>query len=143
MKNTLFAILGIFLVIVAILSYILYNYQKNIMIVNQINQEFEQYTTQDKIIGSLLMTIINKATDYNEKNGVKKDNNNRYIQNEENSIKIEVKFLESKSIYDMEAISGLGSEAFIKNYNSMYFKCTKKEYHSSTEQIKYMLFEQI
>ena len=44
---------------------------------------------------------------------------------------------------EMEAISSLGPEKFIKNYNSMKFKCTKKEYHEKTKYIKYMLFEQI
>ena len=100
-------------------------------------------TTQDAILGSTLMTLINKASDQNEKNGVEKDKQNRYISNEENSIKIEVKFLESDKIYAMESISSLGSEAFIKNYNNMNFICTKKEYHEKTKYIKYMLFEQI
>ena len=89
------------------------------------------------------MTLINKATNQNEKNQVQKDEKKHYLENEKNSIKIEVKFLESDKIYPMEAISYLGSEAFIKNYNSMQFICTKKEYHKNTNYIKYMLFEQI
>ena len=99
--------------------------------------------TKEAILGSDLMTLINKATNQNEKNQVQKDEKKHYLENEKNSIKIEVKFLESDKIYTMEAISYLGSEAFIKNYNSMQFICTKKEYHKNTNYIKYMLFEQI
>jgi len=43
----------------------------------------------------------------------------------------------------MEAISVMGAEAFVKNYNSMIFICTQKTYHENTKKIKYMLFEQI
>ena len=65
------------------------------------------------------------------------------MHNEENSIRIEIKFLESKNIYDMEAISKLGSEAFVKNYNNMVFKCKSVKYHKKNNQLRYMLFEQI
>ena len=66
-----------------------------------------------------------------------------YIENEKNSIKIEIKFKESDKTYAMEAISELGYESFVKNYSNMNFICTKKEYHKKTNQIKYLLFEQI
>ena len=142
MKKNLIVILTSFLIIIAIISYIYYNYQKTLILASKANSEYETYT-QEEISGSMLMTLINKVTDKNEKEKVEKDKNDRYIENSENSIKIEIKFLESDKTYDMEAISKLGSEAFIKNYNSMKFKCTKKEYHKSTKKISYMLFEQI
>ena len=142
MKKHLFALIGIFLIIIAILSFSYYNYRQVFITAQKKNKEYETYT-QDAIIGSSLMTLINKVTNENEKNGIEKDPKNRYIENEENSIKIEIKFLESDDTYSMEAISKLGSEEFIKNYNNMNFKCTKKEYHKKTNYIKYMLFEQI
>ena len=142
MKRNLFVIIGTFLIIITILTYIYFNYRKINILAKQQNSEYEQYT-QDTILGSTLMTLINKVSDQNEKNRVEKDKQNRYIENEENSIKIEVKFLESDKIYAMEAISNLGSEEFIKNYNNMNFKCIKKEYHEKTKLIKYMLFEQV
>lgn len=142
MKKNLFIILGIFIIIVAILSYTYYNYKKITILANNKNREYESYT-QSEIVGSKLMTLINKAMDQNEKNQIEKDDKNKYIENETNSIKIEIKFLESDKIFSMEAISELGSEQFIKNYRSMIFKCTKKEYHEKTKNIKYLLFEQI
>lgn len=142
MKKNLFVILGIFIIIVAILSYLYYNYAKISIIAQQKNKEYETYTEND-ILGSSLMTLINKAMDQNEKNEIVKDSKKLYKENEENSIRIEVKFSESDKTFPMESILSLGSEQFIKNYNSMSFKCTKKEYHEKTKYIKYMLFEQI
>lgn len=142
MKKSLFVLLGIFIIIISIVTYFYYTYIKINMLANAINSEYENYT-KNTILGSSLMSIINKTIDKNEKNQIKKDSKNRYIENDENSIKIEIKFLESEKLYDMEAISALGSENFIKNYNNMNFNCTKKEYHKKTKQIKYMLFEQI
>lgn len=142
MKKNLSILVGIFFIIIVILTYFYYNYRKTLILANKVNQEYEQYAT-NTILGSNLMSIINKATDQNEKNQIKKDNQNRYIENNKNSIKIEIKFLESDKTFPMEAISKLGSEAFIKNYNSMKFICTKKEYHKNSNHIKYMLFEQI
>lgn len=142
MKKNLFVILGIFIIIIAILSYTYYNYKKVIILASKINKEYESYT-ENTIVGSKLMTLINKAIDQNEKNEIEKDSQNRYIENDKNSIKIEIKFLESDNTFSMEAISNLGADQFIKNYNSMTFKCTKKEYHEKTKYIKYLLFEQI
>lgn len=142
MKKNLLILLGIFLLIVAILSYTYYNIRKINIIADQVNKEYEEYT-KNPILGSSLMTLINKAINQNEKQELPKDKQNRYIENEENSIRIEIKFIESDKIYDMEAIASLGSEQFIKNYNSMQFECTKVEHHIKTRQIKYMLFEQL
>ena len=142
MKKNLFVVLGVLFLIIAILSYIYYNVRTITILSSQANQEYENLA-KGNILGTSLMSLINRAINQNEKNGLEKDSQNRYIENEENSIKIEVKFLESDKIYPMEAISNLGSEQFIKNYNSMQFQCTKKEYHEKTKYMKYMLFEQI
>lgn len=142
MKKNLFVILGFFIIIIVILSYTYLNYRKMIILANQTNKEYESYT-QNEILGSQLMTLINKVIDKNEHNQIELNSENRYIENDENSIKIEIKFLESDKIFSMEAISNLGAEQFIKNYNRMTFKCTKKEYHEKTRKIKYLLFEQI
>lgn len=142
MKKNLSVILGIFIIIIVILYLLFSNYTRSIMQAKKINQEFENYT-ENTILGSSFMTLINKAIDKNEQNGVGKDDNNRYIKNDKNSIIIEVKFLESEEIYRMESIATLGADKFIKNYSNMTFKCIKKEYHSKTKNISYMLFEQI
>lgn len=142
MKKNLLIILSFFILITIVIVYVCIINQKVNVQANKINKEFESYI-QSKIKGSQLITVINKAIDQNEKNEVKKDEKNLYIENEKNSIKIEIKFLESDKTFTMEAINTVGTEAFIKNYKSVDFICTTKEYHKNTKQIKYMLFEEI
>ncbi len=142
MKKNLFIILGIFLIFVAILVGIYFNIIKFAVIAQKNNKEYEQYT-KNSILGSDLMTLINKASNQNDKNNIEKDEKKYYIENDTTSIKIEVKFLESDKTFSMETISALGADKFIKNYSNMTFKCTKIEYHKKTNNIKYMLFEQI
>jgi len=141
MKKNLLVILGIFIIIISSIYFLYSNYRKNIILANKVNQEYESYC-QDEILGTSLMTLINKATNQNEENNVQKDSKNRYIQNDKNSIVIQVKFLESEEIFSMESISLLGASEFIKNYNNKTFKCVQKEYHQKTKNISYMLFEE-
>lgn len=142
MKKNIFIILGVMLIIILILTYSYYNYRTIKLRAEETNNEFESYTDCN-ILGSTLITLINKAIDNNEKNDVELNDQNIYEENDENSIKIEVKFTDSDKTFTMESIANATSEAFIKNYGSANFKCTKKEYHSKTNNIKYLLFEQI
>lgn len=142
MKKFLIIMSIIILIILAVVTYKYNLYRTNELRTQKLNQEYEVFT-EGEILGTSLITIINKAVDNNEKNAIKTNTNNMYIENDTTSIKIEVKFLESENIFPMEKIQKLGSEEFIKNYAVMSFKCTKKEYHEKTNNIKYMLFEQI
>lgn len=142
MKKSLFIIITIALIIIIIFGYWIYNYQMLLKRANKENLEYENYTN-NIILGSSLMTLINKVIDNNEKNYIEKDEKGLYISNDTNSIIIEVKFTEAKETFRMEAIASLGSEAFIKNYNTMSFKCLKKEYHEKTKVISYLYFEQV
>lgn len=141
MKKNLVILLSVFFIIVIILAFIYFNYQKNLILAQKNNKDYEKYI-KDTIIGSDVMTLINKAIDQNEKNEIPKDTDNKYKENNENSIKIQVKFLESDKIYDMESIANLGAQLFVKNYNSLQFEAKKIEYHNN-KNIKYILFEQI
>ena len=117
MKKNLFIILGIFLIIIAFLVYFYYNTIKIDIISQSINREYEQYL-EENILGSTLMTLINKASNQNEKNGIEKDEKNTYIENDTNSIKIEVKFLESDKTFSKKKEKVIGKIMFIlvKNY---------------------------
>ena len=142
MKKSLFILIATCLIVLLVIIYIIYNYQMSVIKANRANSEFEKYTN-NSILGSSLMTLINKVIDNNEKNNVPKDDNDLYINDDKNSIIIEVKFLEADQIFRMEAISKLGPEEFIKNYNTMSFQCIKKEYHKKTNSISYLYFEQV
>ena len=138
-----FAIFFIMMIIVICVFFGIYiNYKANYNISKKENLEFEKYLNTE-IYGTDLATIINKAINSNEKNKVEKDDKGIYKNNDTNSINIEIKMTDNDSIYKMEIIYNGGIQNFIAYYDDIKFKCTEKKYHSSTNKIKYLLFEQI
>lgn len=133
----------IIIVIVVGISYLYLNYKANYNEAKKENMQFESYYNQE-MYGAELATIINKAIDNNLTNEVEKDNKGKYISNDKNSINIDIKMLDDNgTIYNMEKIYNGGTSKFVQYYNQIKFKCTKIEYHTLTNKIKYMLFEQI
>lgn len=136
--------LVIIVIIVSIIGIKYYSYQADLATISQENQEFEQYTNKE-VYGIDVATVINKAVDKNTKNNIEKDEQGFFIQNDENSIEVEVKIQEGEDeyIFKMEQINGLGTEQFVQYFINFKFKCSDVEYHEKTGRIKYMLFEQI
>lgn len=132
----------IIIIIIVGMSYLYLNYKANYYEAKKENQQFESYDKQ-VIYGAELTTIINRAVDNNEINEVPKDNKGKYINNETNSIKIEIQMLDNQKTYEMETLYQGGMDKFVQYYNQIQFKCTKIEYHKTTNKVKYMLFEQI
>lgn len=128
--------------IIASISYIYLNYKANFNIAQKENKQLETYYNQE-IYGSDLATVINKAIDSNITNNIEKDDKGKYLENDTNSIKIDIHFTDDDKIHTMEEIYYSGIEKFIGYYNKIKFKCTQINYHQSTNKIKYMLFEQI
>lgn len=145
MKKNFFIILSILLIATFIAIYTVYNYRIQAQEAQKINKEYEQYKDIN-LLGTQLISLINRTIDYNEKNEIQKDENNKfYIENEENSIKIYINFIykeETKTIL-MESIASNGSEAFVSNYSTAKFKCTNIEYHEKTKSVKSLTFEEI
>ena len=131
--NKLAVFFLIVIIIVVAMSYIYLNYSANYKETQRENKLFESYKNQE-IYGIELTTIINKAVSNNQSNEVQKDNKGIYINNDNNSINIDLKMTDNDKTYSMETIYNGGMNKF---------KCTKIEYHASTGRVKYMLFEQI
>lgn len=134
-----------FLIIVIILvgiSYLYLNYKANYYTAQRENRQFASYEGQE-IYGAEIATIINKAVDNNQNNEVVKDEKGNYINNDKDSIQIDIKMLDNDKIYTMERLYSGGMDKFVQYYNEIKFKCTKLEYHKTTNKVKYMLFEQI
>lgn len=143
MKKTFVIILIFFLIIVAIISGILYNRRRSSVLSKDHNKPYETYYQQE-IVGTTLISIINKAMDDNEKNGVDKPKESIYYEeNETDSIKITVQFLEADKPIYMEDIAKQTSETFVSFFATANFKCTKIEYHEKTNYVKSLYFEQI
>ena len=138
--------IAIFLIIIiGIVSTVSYLYLNNInkqRIAQKENIKFEIYKEQE-VTGAELTTLINKAIDTNEQNEVKKDNKGRYLDNEVNSINIDIKFIDDDVTYNIEKIFNNGMDKFMNYYRDIKFKCVDDQYHSKTQKIKYMLLEQI
>lgn len=140
MKKNLIILISILLIICAFVVYFVINY-RNMQMQAQINNK-EYNTYKDKtIVGTTLVSIINKTVDNNEKNNIEKDNSNVYVENEDNSIKIYIYFLDEdgkriETPYTMEQIYNKGSDSFIKLYGTSNFTCTNIDYHSKTGNVK-------
>lgn len=110
------------------------------------NTTYEQYLDSE-IYGTDVVTLINMAISDNETNQIEKNQKDFYINNNKNSINIDVILItdeekQETTTYKMEAISKVGITEFIKNFNTTKFKCTNKEYHEETGKISYIELSQ-
>ena len=139
MKKIILMILSIVVAILAIIIYNIYEY-KNTKLEAQKNNSIFESAFEKEILGTDVISLINKAIDNNEKNKVDKNSKGTYIENDYNSIKIDIKFKEMDSIISMEAINSQGEINFTKNFGAAIFKCTKIEYHEKTKRNPYLLY---
>ena len=142
MKKIIICILSIFLIVICIVVYGVYQKIENTAQIGVDNKTYESYENKE-VLGTDIISIINKATDSNEKNDIKIGEDGNYIDNGKNSIRIEIKFKELDKVITMERINNVGIEKFWSNYGALSFKCTKIEYHEKTHRVKYMYFEEV
>ena len=137
----IFIFLAIVVIIVAIVGVRYISYKSEYNAVRRENADFEKYKDQE-VYGLDVASIMNKAVDKNTKNKIEKDDNGNFIQNDENSIEIEIYMSDNETTYKMENIYDAGTEQFVQYYGNIKFKCSNIEYHKKTGRIKYILFEQ-
>lgn len=128
--------------IVSTISYLYLNSISNQRIAQKENIKFEIYKDEE-ITGAEVTTLINKAINSNQQNEIEKDKKGRYIDNETNSINIDIKFIDDDVTYNIEKIYNNGMDKFLTYYRDIKFKCVDVQYHDKTQKIKYMLCEQI
>ena len=143
MNRTLIIIISVILIICVGLLSLFYTNKQKYNEQQKFNIRYEQYLNKE-ISGINIATVINQAVDDNEKAMIKKDENNKYIQDDINSIYIEIKITEfaEEEIYTMETLYNGGMEQFVKYYGQIRFKATDIKYNEN-KRIKYILFEQI
>lgn len=134
-----------FIIIIAIVSTVAYIYLNQIATNRQLQKENAQFNIkkEQEMTGQDLATILNRILDTNEKNKIQKDKNGNYIENNENSIKMDITFTDVDITYNIERIGQAGISNFVQNYRGIIFKCSEVQYHKSTGRIKYIRFEQI
>lgn len=138
-KLAIIFLIGVILIVG--ISYMYLNYKASYNEARKTNYQFESYYEKE-FYGADVVTLINKAYDNNLTSGVERDKNGIFIENDTNSIKIDVKIIDNDTLYNMETLYIGGMDKFVENYNGIKFKCTKIEYHPNRK-IKYMLIEQI
>ena len=89
MKKIIICILSIFLII-CIVVYGVYQKNENTAQIGVDNKTYESYENKE-VLGTDIISIINKATDSNKKNDIKIGEDGNYIDNEKNSIRIGMK----------------------------------------------------
>ena len=118
-----------------------YNYRKSVISSQKVNESYKAYYNTE-ILGTELISVINKTVDFNEQNGIQKDENGMYIENDNNSIKIYIsfKYEDDYQTVEMEKISNNGTDNFRKVYSTASFKCTEISYHDKTKNVKALTF---
>lgn len=139
-KLAIIFLIGVVLIVG--IAYMYLNYKANYFEARKENNQFESYYEQE-FYGADVVTLVNKAYDNNLTQSVEKDNKGKFVENETNSIKMDIKMLDNDTTYDMETLYSGGMDKFAEFYNAIKFKCTKIDYHSQTGKVKYMLIEQI
>lgn len=124
MRNTIIIFAIIFIIILSSVYGMYLEIQNEKRQVGKYNLEYETYLNQT-MLGTEVVTAMNKAIDQNEKNKIPKDERNYYIDNGENSIKIYVKMITIDKTYPMEEFYNNGMITFVKNFNLIEFKCTR------------------
>ena len=118
------------------------NYKSNYYSAKKGNEQFWSYYNKE-FKGTVIATLVNKAYDNNLTGNVERNEKGKFIENDTNSIKIDIKMLDTDKTYDMETLYSGGMDKFVKYYSQITFKCTKIEYHKSTGKVKYMRIEQV
>lgn len=139
LKKSIFILVTILLIAVVISATFISINNKQRFMNRQQNKEYEKYLNKE-IYGTDVITIINRATDSNQKNNVATNEKGNYISDGQNSILIDIVLItnedkrETKS-YKMENISKVGISKFITNFNTAKFRITKMDYHKETGKI--------
>lgn len=145
-KNVTIIFLILFIIIILCFVAIKSNSKVSKTVIRK-NSEYEQYLNSE-ILGTDVITLINRAMSENYTNNVLKDKKGLYLNNNKDSILIDLVMITNEeegetTTYKMEAIAKVGVSEFIKNFNTVKFECTKKEYHTQTGRISYIQISQM
>jgi len=142
MKDYIILILAMVFIMICLQFIGAKNTQNNNSNLPNQNAYYEKYLDKE-ITGAELATIITKAMEQNENNGVNKDSKQHFINNNTNSLQIELKMRTVNNTYAMEAVYNKGISEFIQNFGTVNFKCVNIEYHKNTGAISKMLFAEL
>lgn len=139
-------IILILITVIAVISIVFANYieyMENKTQIMNVNKEFTRYQDSTLQINTVI-TLMNKAIQKNTENNISKDENNFFIENDTNSIKVFLEIKSRGSLIPMEDLI-LGKKAGIEKVNyafsDMLFEITELEYHKKTGQLKKVIIQ--
>ena len=141
MKKYIITLLILITIAISSIMFAYNTYKNNVQDLKNYNNEFTKYENTE-IAGTEIATILNKAVNNNEQNNIHKNEQGMYIENDENSIKIDIYIKDNDTTYSMETIYNMGVEKFINSFSLETFKITETQYHNKTGRIKYIKLEQ-
>ena len=142
MKHQFLIVLAIFFIIICIICIVLINVRMEKNRIVKYNLQYEDYINKE-IYGTDVASLISKVVDENNKNNIKKDENDYYIDDGLNSVRIDLKMNTIDRTYPMEEIHKNNLTEFVKNFNTIKFKCINVEYHKKTGKISKIIFEEL
>lgn len=142
MKKTGMIIIVILVVIVSIVAINIRAVEEEKKAIRQFNSEYEAYLGK-QIYGTEVTTIINKAMENNKKYNIKQDENDMYIDDGKNCIKVELNMVTVEKTFQMEQLYKAGLTEFVKNFNVIEFECNSIEYHKETGKVSKIIFTEL
>jgi uncharacterized protein YpmS len=142
MKKTILIIIIIVTMIVLFITAFVMNNNAERDQIKKDNLKYETYL--DKTVnGADIASLINKIVEENKKNSILVDEKGLYIDNGENSVRMDIKMITIDKVYPMETIIKNNITFFIQNFGSIEFNCTNIEYHQKTGRVSTLIFEEI
>lgn len=143
MKKIIILIIIAVIIVISVVFANYVEYMENETQIMNTNQEFTRYQDTTLQINTVI-TLMNKAIQENTENNISKDENNFFIENDTNSIKVFLEIKSRGSLIPMEDLI-LGKKAGIEKVNyafsDMLFKISKIEYHEKTGQVKKVIIQ--
>ena len=138
MKKIIAVLFVIVLIAVIVIMVNIRNEQKKKLELDAYNLPYEEYNT-DNLNGLDVITVINKAINNNEKNNIEKDENGKYVDDGQVSIRVFVTI--GDNTYNMERINELGRESFIEYFGTNSFRCEEIKYHEESGKVSEITFK--
>ena len=144
MKRSTLTVVVLMLIVLGLAIYFAINSRIASNVASEENRYYQQLLEKE-ITGTELSSVINKVIDSNKKNELSLDDKKMYIENDSNSIVIEINFKYEDGIKTIRGEKIFNGEVrnFISYYGTIKFKCTKIEYHDSTKKVKRIYIEEI
>ena len=144
MKKSTLTVIILMLIVLGLAIYFAINSRIASNVASEENRYYQQLLEKE-ITGTELSSVINKVIDSNKKNELSLDDKKMYIENDSNSIVIEINFKYEDGIKTIRGEKIFNGEVrnFISYYGTIKFKCTKIEYHDSTKKVKRIYIEEI